>query len=297
MNRAQIVAGAAASGQRLDRFLCTELPLASRAGVRQLIEAGLVRVNGRRAVAGQRLAAGDTVAVAELPSAEAVPDADMPLVVCYEDAWIVAADKPAGVPAHPLRPGERGTLASALLARYPEMRGVGYSAREPGIVHRLDTDTSGLTLAARDAETFGLLRAQLERGEIDKRYFALCAGHPTPGMHEAWLLARGRKVSVRMQPFEAARLIRTELLTAETFGAHCLVEVRVASARRHQIRAHLAALGHPIVADSLYGGPEAVGLARHFLHASELRLSHPRGGQPLRIVAELPPELRAALQV
>jgi 23S rRNA pseudouridine1911/1915/1917 synthase len=151
-------------------------------------------------------------------------------------------------------------------------------------------------LAARDADAFAALRAQLERGEIDKRYLALCAGCPAaPAMHEAWLSARGRRVSVRAAPFASARRIRTELLDAQPAGDHALVSVRVHVARRHQVRAHLAALGHPIAGDSVYGGETLPGLARHFLHASELHFTHPRTAERVSVQAPLPAELQSVL--
>src|SRR5262249_40298426 len=153
---------------------------------------------------GQRLHAGDRVGLSARGTslaAVAEPDAGGALAIAYEDEFFVAADKPAGMPAHPLRPGERGTLASALLGRYPEMAGVGYSAREPGILHRLDTETSGLMLAARDAGSFAALRAALTAHGIDKRYQALCeAPGPKPGVYEAYLAAKGARVQVRGEP-------------------------------------------------------------------------------------------------
>jgi len=292
-----MVAGDAAAGQRLDHFLCGALRLASRARARRLVEAGVVRVNGRLASAGQRLMPGDAIVVDEVHPEVALPDPALALAVCYEDAWLVVADKPPGMPSHPLRPGERGTLASALLARYPEMNGVGYSPREPGLVHRLDTDTSGVLLAARDAETFRSLRSQLEAGEIDKRYLALCAGRPTvPAVHEAWLSARGRRVTVRSAQFREALPVRIELLGAEPCGpSQTLLEIRAPHARRHQIRAQLAALGHPIAGDALYGPNLLAGLSHHFLHASELHLSHPHTGAALHVRADLPARSRALL--
>jgi 23S rRNA pseudouridine1911/1915/1917 synthase len=295
VNRAHIVAGTTAVGQRIDRFLCDQCHVSGRAGARRLIEAGAVRINGRRAAPGQRLAHGDRVELDAEPGLEAVADAEVALSIVHEDAWLVVADKPSGMPSHPLRAGERGTLASGLLARYPEMRGVGYSPREPGLVHRLDTDTSGLMLCARDARTFGLLKGQLEHGEIDKRYLALCMGEPAVGLHEAWLSARGRRVTVRAQPFGTAQAVRTEVLRARVGTAASLVEVRVGRARRHQIRAHLAALGHPILGDALYGGPAALGLGHHFLHASELGFRHPVASTELRLRSELPVSLQRVL--
>jgi 23S rRNA pseudouridine1911/1915/1917 synthase len=290
------------AGHRLDRWLCMSHPALGRAEARRLIEDGEVRVNGRRVAAGARLASGDRVALSERAEAAttrtgpapAHAEPELPLRVCYEDAHLVIVDKPAGMPCHPLREGEHGTLAGALLARYPEMAEVGYSRAEPGLVHRLDNDTSGLVLAARDAVTFASLRAALERESIDKRYLALCAGRPpVPSVQQAWLLARGPRVRVRSEPFADAVAIRSELLTAITRDAYSLVTVRVHRARRHQIRAHLAALGHAIAGDERYGGPVLPDLTRHFLHASELALHHPHTGTQLQLQAELPPELSA----
>lgn len=296
MTAREILASVAAEGQRLDRFVCAALPSLGRAAARRLIEAGLVRVNGRRASAGARLRDGDRVVIDAEAEQTVVADAGVPLRVCWEDEWLVAVDKPSGIATHPLRPGERGTLASGLLARYPEMAGVGYSPREPGIVHRLDRDTSGLVLAARDAETFAALRALLEQRAIDKRYLAVCAGQvQTPAEHAAWLSARGRRVTVREHAFGTAQPIRTELLETQVHGAFSLVTVRVWRAHRHQIRAHLAMLGHPIAGDALYGGPAIQGLQHHLLHASSLRFTHPRTGALLVIDAEPPAELLAAL--
>jgi 23S rRNA pseudouridine1911/1915/1917 synthase len=297
----------AAQGQRLDRWLCDSLPGLSRASARRLIDDGEVRLNTRRTRAGQRIAAGDRVTVPEQAGPNvARAEPELELRVCYEDAHLIAVDKPAGMPCHPLRPGERGTLAGALLARYPELAGVGYSAAEPGIVHRLDTDTSGLVLAARDPLTFTRLRAQLEGEQLDKRYLALCAGAPVaPSVQHAWLSARGPSVRVALEPFSAALPITTELLVATATGiaaalhggatrdVFSLVELRVHRARRHQIRAHLAVLGHPLAGDTRYGGPALPGLTHHFLHASEVRLQHPCSGEALVLRAALAPELQA----
>ena len=145
-------------------------------------------------------------------------------------------------------------------------------------------------------ETFEALRAQLEAGVLDKRYLALCAGAVrAPSTHEAWLSARGKRVTVREQPFATAQHVRTELLSSQPYGERSLVHVRVHRARRHQIRAHLAALRHPIAGDALYGGEALSALSRHFLHASEVCFVHPRTGAAVAIECPLPDELRAVL--
>ncbi|MGD8861384.1 MAG: RluA family pseudouridine synthase [Myxococcales bacterium] len=292
---------AAAEGERLDRFVTHACPELGRAAVRRLIGAGQVRVDGRSGVAGLRLSQGQRVTLRDFPAGEAaVADPSAPLSVLHEDDFIVVVDKPPGVASHPLRPGEGGTLASALLARYPEMAAVGFGPREPGLLHRLDTNTSGLLLAARDTETFEALRAVLADGGVDKRYLALCAGEVrAPALHRAFLSALGPRVTVRAEAFREAVEIETEVLSAEpacTGSALSLAEMRVHVARRHQVRAHLAMLGHPIAGDAQYGGPALPGLSRHFLHASRMAFDHPRRpGVRIEVRAELPADLRAVL--
>lgn len=291
----EIVVAAEHDGERIDRFLRQRGLRASRAALAEQLARGDIRVNGARFKKGQRLRAGDRVsgARANLP-ALAQPD-PQPLAVLHEDAWLVLANKPAGMPSHPLRADERGTLASALLARYPEMAGVGHSPLEPGILHRLDTDTSGVMLAARDERTFAALHAAHRRGDFDKRYLALCSGELQARRVYAYLRADRRKVRVDADPFEGAKAIETEITSVTRHGEFSLVEVRVPFAARHQVRAQLAALGHPIAGDALYGGRELAGLTRHFLHASELAFEHPHSKQVLRIRAELSEDLQRVL--
>ncbi|MFW6050618.1 MAG: RluA family pseudouridine synthase [Myxococcota bacterium] len=293
------------AGRRLDVFLVHRVPGVGRAAARRLVAEGKVRVNGRRAKKGEPVRAGDRVWLEQVPavaSFPAEPDPALPLRVCHEDARLVVVDKGAGVPSHPLRPGERGTVANALVARYPEMAAVGYGPREPGLVHRLDTGTSGLLVAARDARAFDELREALRAGGFDKRYVALCAGRlGAPRLVDfpiASARRNRRRVMVCPDPAEAARLdarpAETEVLEARPVGRNTLVTVRARTARRHQVRAHLAALGHPLVGDALYGGPALPGLARHFLHASYLRFPHPDGGE-VRVEAPLPADLQGIL--
>jgi 23S rRNA pseudouridine1911/1915/1917 synthase len=288
------VVEAASDGERLDRFLRQRLPGLSRAALAELIKGRAVRVNGRRASKGQLLHAGDRVETDPLEQEPGV-DAELPLRILHEDAWLVAVDKPAGVPSHALRLGERGTIASALLARYPEMATVGHRRLEPGLLHRLDTDTSGVLVAARDAVSFEHLRAAHARAEIDKRYLALCSGRLEPQTARGFLCADQRRVRVQDEASARAKPIETEIVSSETRGEFSLVCVRVPKAARHQVRAHLAALGHPIAADAVYGGAALPGLAHHFLHASDVAFLHPMTQRTLRIHAELPPELAAVL--
>lgn len=284
------------SGQRLDRFLRAVLPHVSRAALREVIGRGQVRVNGRSVSKSAALAAGDRIDVSGLSlEAGPAPDPSVELRILYEDRWVIAVDKPAGLPSHALRAGERGTLVSGLLARYPELQGVGHRALEPGLLHRLDNDTSGILLAARAAESFEQLRAAHLRGEFRKRYLALVAGHAKPQQAHGFLLADRRKVLVRSQPFPDAKPISSQLVSTEQRGPCSLICVEVVLAGRHQVRAHLAQLGHPIVGDELYGGPSWPGLQRHFLHASELEFPHPADGRRVHLQAQLPDDLRAVL--
>lgn len=292
----EIVVTAEHDGERIDRFLRLLGPGASRAALSEQLERGEIRVNGARSKKGQRLHAGDRVSGTRVNRpAVAQPD-PQPLDVLHEDAWLVIANKPPGMPSHPLRAEERGTLASALLARYPEMAGVGHSALEPGILHRLDTDTSGAMLAARDAKTFHSLHAAHRRGEFDKRYLALCSGQlQAPRSVHGYLRADRKRVRVDAEPFEGARPIETEILSAKAQGEFSVVEVRVPFAARHQVRAQLAALGHPIAGDATYGGKQIASLTRHFLHASEIAFEHPHTQRALRVRAPLPADLQRAL--
>ena len=302
-----ITVSESAAGCRLDLFIAGEIDGLSRSRARLLVADGRVRVNGHIARKGSRLRAGDRVQLEvqereELASQsrfDPEPNSELDLQVAYQDRFLVVVEKPAGVPCHPLRPTERRTVASALLARYPEMAGIGSDRREAGLVHRLDTDTSGLLMAARDPESLVRLRAALKSGGVEKRYRALCAGRiDAPQRIGNWLKSvRGdrRRVKVVLRAGKRTRPAVTHVLTSEPAGELSLVQLGLHAAMRHQIRAHLSWLGHPLAGDRLYGGPDLIGLDRHFLHASEIRLEHPRSSEPLRFSSELPDDLRQVL--
>lgn len=270
-------------GTRLDRVLCNRLTL-SRAQVKRLFEAGEVRRNGRRAGKGELCARGDRVELgAELRDSRALPD-ELELDIRYQDESLVIVDKPPGMPSHPLRPGELGCAANGLLARYPEMGGTGYDDRQPGLVNRLDNDTSGLLLAARSPEAFAALRSALEGGAIDKRYLALVSEPVRPQTIELSLAPSPRhRARVEVNPL--GRPAETTVESCRDFGELYVLEVRASRAYRHQVRAHLAAIGVPIVGDALYGGRFG---RRHYLHASRLAFSHPFTGAPVDVVSEPP---------
>jgi 23S rRNA pseudouridine1911/1915/1917 synthase len=272
------------TGSRLDKLIVSHAPGIGRAGAKKLFAAGKVRLrrqgdeHARRADKGDVGAAGDTVLVElgdEAPK-NALPDADAPLTLVLERADVVLVDKPAGQPSAPLEPGELGTVANALLARFPEMANIGFSPREPGICHRLDTDTSGLLIAARSEAAFTALVNGIKDGRFDKRYLLLCRaeGLPETGTIDIPLAPHPKdrkRVLACLHPRDVARLAPRPASTSyevlRTHGDVALVEVRAPRAARHQIRAHFAAIDHPLLGDVLYGGEEIPGLGRHALHA------------------------------
>lgn len=271
------------AGERLDAWLVSRFPELSRARVKTLIAEGSVRVNGRRAPKGTALQTGDRVTLDAPPRPtdfHAAPDEGVGLKIRFESDRFVVVEKPAGIASHPLREGEIGTVANFLVARYPEMRDVGYRKREPGIVHRLDTNTSGLMLAARTCEVFDALRAALVAGEIEKHYLARCRGLVgAPAVIAAPIAHDPRnraKVRVCTDAREAERLgarhARTHIVESRPAPHGSLVELVANHARRHQIRVHLASIGHPLLGDTLYGGPAHHPPGHHLLHASMIRV-------------------------
>lgn len=297
-------------GARLDRALA-QLAGLSRAAIKRAIEGGAVRVNGRVMAKGGVLAKGDTISLDREktpdPDAPATPTPDAPLVVRYETDQVLVLDKPAQQPTAPLRGGEVGTLANALVGRYPELAGVGHSPREPGLVHRLDTDTSGLVVAARTASAFELLKAALKEDRLHKRYLLVCKEEDLPdeGSIE-FPIANHPKDQRRVYPCIHPRdVMRYEPRPASTRyrvrtrkAPWALVEVEVARALRHQIRAHFAAIDHPLAGDVLYGGVEIRALGRHALHAERIAFD---GGPGIAIdafdvISPVPREMAALVE-
>lgn len=295
-------------GERLDRAVIKLASGMSRARLRNAIEAGAVRVEGRRRPKGTPVRAGETITVetAMIPDqdAPATPDTEMALDVRFEGRGVVVVDKPAAVPTAPLRPGETGTIANALVARYPEMAGVGYSPREPGIVHRLDTDTSGLVVAARDAAAFEELKAALKDERLYKTYLVVCSeeGLPDDGSIEFPLTNHPkdqRRVYACIHPRDVMRYAPRPAITRyevkERKGRWALVSADAPKALRHQIRAHFAAIGHPLAGDELYGGAPIRALGRHALHASRVRYEGSASAEAFDVSSALPAALAALL--
>lgn len=279
-------------GLRIDHFVAARAGLSHAAARRALaaIDDGALRLNGRPAKRGQRLRAGDRVAlVGALPDAAALrpqPQPELPLAVVHLDADVIAVAKPAGLPTHPLRPGERDTLAGALLARHPECADVGDDPREAGFVHRLDVDTSGVLLAARTRPAWLALRAAFHQGRAAKDYLALVAGAlPADEGELRHALAHDprdrRRMRIAADDEPGALAARSHYRRLGSASGFTLVRVTTHSGRMHQVRVHLAHLGCPLVGDPLYGGPPAFADAPgHFLHAERLVIPHPAPAPP-----------------
>ncbi len=284
-------------GERLDRTVAL-LTGWSRADVQVLVEAGAVLVSGSPAPKSRRLVAGDLVEVLAVPEPDALPVAgEVGVDVRYEDADVLVVAKSAGVVVHPGAGNASGTLVNGLLMRYPEIASVGEPHR-PGIVHRLDRDTSGLLVVARTAEAYEGLVGQLRARAVERRYLALVWGRPAVrGMIDA-PIGRSATRRTRMAVRDAGREARTGFELLETFSspAVSLLECRLETGRTHQIRVHLAAIGNPVVGDASYGGARASLLVgRPFLHAFLLAFDHPVSGQRIRIEEPLPADLEAVL--
>jgi 23S rRNA pseudouridine1911/1915/1917 synthase len=295
----RVLIGDDLAGHRADDAVLRSFEGFSRKEVRELFEAGRVRGAGRRLKKGDRVAQGLELTV-EAPSVPIAPDASLPLEVLFESEDFVIANKPAGLPTAPLVRTETRSLAAALLARYPEMLGVGFREREPGLVHRLDNETSGVVLSARNQAAFNAARALFESSLIEKRYLAVvAAGLQGSGAIETLLgpdPGDPRRVRVFDDDVSYAKLSTTRYRVLERGQRFCLVELSVERAFRHQIRVHLAHLGYPIAGDALYGGAPAPELgARHALHGSYIAWAGDAARDGFRAEAGLPAELRALL--
>lgn len=285
-------------GERLDKFAAAALGDVSRAEIQRLVKAGEVLVNGRAERASYRLEPGDVVELA-LPQREApaIQPEDIELEVLYEDADLVAVNKPAGMVTHPAFGNLSGTLVNAALARWPEMRDVGPELARAGVVHRLDKDTSGVIVLARTPEALRALQRQFRRRTVYKRYLALVEGVPgsPSGIIEA-PIGRDPKNRKRMSVVKGGREAVSRYDVLEDLGSNALVAVEPGTGRTHQIRVHLAWLGNPIVGDRLYGyRKQRIGLKRLFLHAAELHVDSPSTGERLEFRAPLPASLEDIL--
>jgi 23S rRNA pseudouridine1911/1915/1917 synthase len=293
-----------AAGDRLDGFLVRHGGAAkrSRAEWQRLIELASVTLNGRPTRPGQRVNSGDRIvveagasaALRPLPTLE--PDAEVPFQVVFEDQAMIVLDKPAGVVVHPAPGNERGTLVNGLLARYPEL-GTGRDEQRPGIVHRLDQDTSGVMVVGRTTASTAELQRQMQDRRTEKRYLVLVRGNlaEEEGLIDA-PIGRDPRNRQRMAVRADGRSAQTRFWVRERFGDYTLVEALLVTGRTHQLRVHFASIGHPVAGDRTYGpGRGPGGLGRQFLHARLLRLRSPADGQEHEFTAELPPDLAEPL--
>ncbi len=285
-------------GIRLDKFLAQARPALSRNRVRQLIIAGHVRVNGKPpAKVGLKLSAGMEITLTEPDIVAEAPPApkNIPLDILYEDDALLALNKPAGLVVHPAVGHADDTLVNALLHHYPEMAAL--NAERPGIVHRLDRDTSGVMVVAKTAPALENLQAQFKARTVEKIYLALVHGIPrsAEGVIDVPL---GRHSTLRQKfaPRPDGKPARTHYWIEETFAAFSLLRIKLETGRTHQIRVHLAWLGHPVAGDTIYGHKKnRLKLSRQFLHAYSLSIQHPIRADEMTFTAPLPTELERTL--
>jgi 23S rRNA pseudouridine1911/1915/1917 synthase len=290
---------AALDGERVDRAVAL-LTGWSRGDVQALLADGGVLVDGRAVGKSQRLHTGEIVELLAEPVPEAPPVAEpaVDVPVRYEDDDVIVVAKPAGLVVHPGAGHSSGTLVHGLLARYPEIAGIGDPFR-PGIVHRLDRDTSGLMVVARTTRAYDALVEQLSARAVDRRYSALVWGRPAAprGTIDA-PIGRSSSRRTRMAVRDAGRPARTGYDVERTFDdPQCsLLVCTLETGRTHQIRVHLAAIGHPVVGDATYGGHrDSINLDRPFLHAARLAFTHPESGTRVEFEEPLPDALAAVL--
>ncbi len=318
----QLTVAPGQAGVRLDQFLAASLPEVSRVRVRQLLERQQILLNGKPAKPSARLKGGEHLAILGRVQPEPLRAMaeDIPLAVVYEDGDLAVIDKPAGMRVHAgAGSGEaaRGTLVNALLHRFGALSQAGGELR-PGIVHRLDKDTSGLIVVAKNDPAHRRLAAQFAGRQVSKRYLALVHGWPRQetGTVSA-AISRDRLRRTRMTTrLRGGRTAVSHFKVLERllspYGRFALLEVKIETGRTHQIRVHLSSIGHPVVGDTLYGAPRllspqsprqpqpaaaltALALTRNFLHAAELEFSHPRSGKRMRFESSLPAELEQFL--
>jgi 23S rRNA pseudouridine1911/1915/1917 synthase len=308
--RRELRPGPEDAGARLDRWLAERLPDLSRARLQALIDEGRVLVDGRPARPSARVKAGQRLSVDVPAPVEAVPrPQDIPIRVVHEDARLLVLDKPAGLAVHPGAGRAEGTLVNALLHHVKDLSGVGGVLR-PGIVHRLDRGTSGLLVVAKDDSTHRALAAQFAARTVEKEYLALVLG--VPSAREGRIAAAIGRHPTSRKRMAVRDLGGREALTTwrveEALDGAALLRVRIHTGRTHQIRVHLASIGHPVAGDGEYGGTRTppskrarsreilAGLARPALHAARLTFTHPASGQRMTFESALPEDVRAVVE-
>ena len=293
------------AGLRVDAWLALRYPALTRADIRRALTMGALTLRGRPCAKGERVRPGEPYVLGWEPAAPAapLPNRDLPLEVLWQDDALIALRKPAGLDCQPNDPAERDTLANALLARFPEVAGVGDGPLTCGLLHRIDRDTSGLVLAARSQAAYLALRAQFAAHAVEKRYLALVAGEVRAPARLEHLLAHNPRAPGRMvdagkwrdakRPMRAVTDYRPLKRLRLGDLPLTLLDVTIRTGVTHQIRAQLSFAGLPILGDARYGGPAVEGFPRHFLHARAVACAHPLTGAPLRLLAPPTDDLRA----
>ena len=308
MTTFNITVGEQDFGERLDKLITVHLNTLSRVKVQQLIKEGLVMVDGKVAKAAYRLEGGESITaeiaddlISPLDTAYAFPRANpIPLDVLYEDADLIAINKPAGMIVHPIGGTQMDTLVNAVLARWPEIAKVGDPAR-PGIVHRLDKDTSGVILIAKTSAARKSLLAQFKAREVKKRYLTLVEGIPaTPTGEINAPIGRNPAQRMKMTILRNGRQSLTRYRVLQVYeyrgSQYTQIEVLPQTGRTHQIRVHMTFIGHPVVGDTVYGRrKQRLKAPRQFLHAEAISFQSPRTGETLTIHAPLPADLQVIL--
>jgi len=295
MDRLELTASR--SGERLDLLLVREADGLTRSQIKRLIQGGRVLVNDMPCRPGQQVRAGDRVSlVVPPPRPVAIEPEEIPLSVVYQDAHLLVVDKPAGLTVHPAPGHPSGTLVNALLAVVPDLKGIGGELR-PGIVHRLDKETSGLMVVAKTHQAHLELSRQIKERQVEKGYLALVSGVVTPseGVIDA-PIGRNPRHRKKMAVVAGGRAARTRYKVLRSSDRYSLVEVMLETGRTHQIRVHFASLSRPLVGDRVYGNRSPL-LRRQFLHAHLLGFTHPETGEWRQFTSPLPADLRAALDM
>lgn len=276
-------------GERLDKYLTENLSDVSRSRIKTLCDDGSCTVNGKQVKAGFSLRKGDAVVV-NLPDAkpiEALPE-DIPVDIVYEDECMAVINKPQGMVVHPAAGNADGTLVNALLFNLKSLSTINGVIR-PGIVHRLDKDTSGLLVIAKDDDAHKKLAAEIQKKDAKRYYLALLDGNMKDDAGVVIApIGRSRSDRKKMAIVEGGRYAETHFKVLERFGKYTLCEFELKTGRTHQIRVHAKSLGHPVVGDATYGGSNAFRLNGQLLHAYKLVLTHPRTGDLISFEAPLP---------
>ena len=292
----QVLKYANQTPERVDKFLAAQFPAYSRSQIQRLINEGCVFVNGEKPrKSGLLLEADDLVEIMFPPPEplDLIPE-DIPLDIIFEDANVLVVNKPAGMVVHPAAGHAGGTLVHAVLAHLPDLEGIGGKKR-PGIVHRLDKDTSGIILIAKNQASHIWLQRQFKSREVEKIYLALVDGKPAT--REGRIIApiyrdRGNRQMMAVAPEGKGKSAVTEFEVVQNFRHHSLLRVHPITGRTHQIRVHLSSIHIPIVGDKIYGLKNpSLAIGRHFLHAAEIAIRLPGEKETTRLSAELPPEL------